>query len=95
MTLTLVPVDPNLNQTADGDPSRRDRVSRMAAAAFVQRVTDAHQCAGNECHERKQCQRYRRRSPQAPWASFDIERKQYPGPCIHKLPAKFEKKKAA
>ena len=93
MNATLAPVEP-IN-IADAEPGRRDRLSRMAVATFIQRVTDAHQCAGHDCPERKQCQRYRRRSPQAPWASFDIERKQYPPPCIHKIAVKFEKKKAA
>jgi hypothetical protein len=60
---------------------------------FQQQILSSTQCAGAQCPERDQCQRYRRRDAHAPWASFDIERQQYPGPCVHRL--KFEKKAAA
>lgn len=98
MSMTLAPVDTNnLANIADADKNRRDRVARMAAAAFKQSVTEATQCAGDKCPERKNCQRYRRRSPSAPWASFDIERQKHEGNCIHKIVVKFapEKRKVA
>ena len=52
---------------------------------FRQHITAATQCAGQDCRERRQCLRYLHREARAEWASFDIERQRYPGPCIHRM----------
>lgn len=39
------------------------------------------QCAGQDCAERRSCIRYRTRVGAARWASFDIDRRKFKGPC--------------
>jgi hypothetical protein len=43
------------------------------------------QCAGQDCPDRKNCQRFRNRRGSAPYASFDLERTRYTGPCLHRI----------
>ena len=52
---------------------------------FLQRVTARTQCAGHDCPEREGCSRYDSRIQGAPWASFDVERTQFEGPCLHRI----------
>lgn len=47
-------------------------------------TSDKVMCAGGGCAQRDKCLRYIKRGHWK-WASFDIERKQYVGPCVHRI----------
>ena len=44
-------------------------------------------CTGQGCDEREECLRWVR-PPSTfgqKWASFDLERRRFPGPCVHRI----------